>query len=64
MVSEGRSGIAYGFHAMCLVCGVSDDVYFSGFVVLFPIELEGYRWLRGCYPPTLVCEPIRGMVLV
>ena len=49
---------------MCLVCGVSDDVYFSGFVVLFPIELEGYNWLYDGFLPRLFYEPIRGMVLV
>lgn len=49
---------------MCLVCSVSDDVYFSGCAVLFPIELEGYNWLYDGFLPRLFYEPIRGMVLV
>ena len=46
---------------MCLVCVVSDDVYFSGCAVLFPIELEGYNWLYDGFLPRLFYEPIRGM---
>ena len=49
---------------MCLVCGVSDDVYFNRCAVLFLIELEGYNWLRDGFLPRLFYEPIRGMVLV
>ena len=49
---------------MCLVCGVSDDAYFSGCAVLFFIELEGYSWLYDGFLPRLFYEPIRGMVLV
>lgn len=48
---------------MCLVCVVSDDVYFNRCVVLFPIELEGYSWLYDGFLPRLFYEPIRGMVL-